>query len=71
MSNPFMTLQHCARFATRQAFRTGNVAHVIATGHPAMPLMVVDDVTLLDLGERLALTDLLFTADPFADAAAS
>ena len=71
MINRFMTLPHCARMATRQAFRTGDVHHVIATGSPIMPLAVIDEHQLFDLGDHLDLTDLLFSADPFADAVAS
>ena len=67
MIDPFMNLNHCARMATRQAFRTGNVHHVIATGRDAMPLAVIDEHQLFDLSDTLDLTDLLFSADPFAD----
>jgi len=68
MSNAFMTLSHCARMATRQAFRTGNVHHVIATSSTFMPLAVIDEHQLFTLGDRLDLTSLLFWADPFVDA---
>ena len=70
MFNPFMTLSHCARFATRQAFRTGDVMHVVATGRALAPLTVIDDHRLFELGDRIALEDLLYIADPFADAVA-
>ena len=70
MIDPFMNLSHCARMATRQAFRTGNVHHVIATGVDVMPLAVIDEHQLFELGERLDLSDLMFSADPFADAEA-
>jgi hypothetical protein len=68
--NPFMRLQHCARFATRRAFVTGEVFHVVETGCQIALLSVIDDQTLFDLADRIAVADLLFTADPFADAAA-
>jgi len=68
--NPFMTLHHCAKFATRHAFRSGEVMHVIATGITDAPLAVIDDQTLFERGDRIAVEDLLFTADPFGDAAA-
>ena len=71
MFDPFMNLGHCARMATRQAFRTGNVHHVIATGSDIMPLAVIDEHQLFELSDRLDLTDLLFSADPFAEAQAS
>ena len=70
MIDPFMNLGRCARMATRQAFRTGNVHHVIATGSVAMPMAVIDEHQLFDLGDRLDLTDPLFSADPFAEAEA-
>jgi hypothetical protein len=68
--NPFMTLHHCAKFATRHAFRTGEVMHVIATGVVDAPLTVIDDQMLFELGDRIAIADLMFTADPFGDVAA-
>ena len=68
--NPFMTLRHCAKFATRQAFRTGEVMHVIATPNTDAPLAVIDDQSLFERADRIAVEDLLFTADPFGDAAA-
>lgn len=68
MSNPFMTLAHCARYATRHAYRTGDVAHVVATGHPEMPLTVIDEHRLFELSDRLSPFDVLFSADPFAEA---
>ena len=68
--NPFMTLHHCAKFATRLAFRTGEVMHVVATRMTVAPLMVIDDQTLFERADRIAVEDLLFTADPFGDAAA-
>ena len=68
--NPFMTLHHCAKFATRHAFRTGEVVHVIATGINVAPLAVIDDQALFERADRIAVEDLLFTADPFGDAAA-
>lgn len=71
MIHPFMNLTYCARMAMRQAFRTGDVHHVIATGCTAMPLEVIDEHQLFKLGDQLDMTDLLFTADPFADAIAS
>ena len=67
MYNPFLTPKHCARFATRRAFETGNVFHVIATGDVERPLTVIDDTMLFKLGDVLALEDLVFTADPFAE----
>lgn len=70
MYNPFLTPNFCARFATRRAFDTGNVFHVIATGDDTRPLTVVDDTTLFKLADVLALEDLVFTADPFAEDAA-
>lgn len=66
--NPFMTLHHCAKFATRHAFRTGEVMHVIATGISAAPLAVIDDQTLFERADRVAVEGLLFTTDPFGDA---
>lgn len=71
MIDPFMNLGHCAQMATRQAFRTGNVHHVIATGSDAMPLAVIDEHQLFELSDRLDLTDLLYSADPFSEARAS
>ncbi len=70
MYNPFMRLQHCARFATRRAFATGEVFHVVETGAAIAPLTVIDDQTLFDLGDRIDVEDLVFTADPFCDAVA-
>lgn len=70
MYNPFLTPKNCARFATRRAFDTGNVFHVIATGDDTRPLTVVDDTMLFKLADELALEDLVFTADPFAEDAA-
>jgi len=71
MFNPFMTLNHCAKFARRRAFSTGNVFHVIATWIAEAPYTVIDDHRLFELGDRITIADLLFTADPFADAIAS
>ena len=51
MYNPFMRPQHCARFATRRAFATGEVFHVVETGTAIAPLTVIDDQTLFDLGD--------------------
>jgi hypothetical protein len=68
--NPFMALHHCAKFATRHAFRTGEAMHVIATGVAEAPLAVIDDQTLSERADNIAVDDLLFTADPFGDAAA-
>ena len=65
-----MTLTHCACMATRKAFQTGDVHHVIATGCEDMPLAVIDQHRLFQLADRLDHTALLFSADPFADAAA-
>lgn len=67
MFNPFMTVGHCARYALRQAFRSGDVAHVVATGNETMPLMVIDEHNLFELAEQLSPADVMFTADPFAD----
>ena len=68
--NPFMRPQHCARFATRRAFATGEVFHVVETSTAIAPLSVIDDQTLFDLGDRIDIEDLVFTADPFCDAVA-
>jgi hypothetical protein len=70
MHNPFMRPQHCARFATRRAFATGEVFHVVETGVELAPLSVIDDHTLFDLGDKVSVEDLVFTADPFCDAVA-
>ena len=67
MIDPFMNLNHCAKFATRAAFRTGDVYHVIATWVTDAPYAVIDDHRLFELGDRIAIRDLLFTADPFVD----
>lgn len=67
MYNPFQTAKNCARFATRRAFHTGDVHHVIATGDERAPLLVVDDTTLFKMADVLAIEDLVFTADPFAE----
>ncbi len=69
MIHPFMNLNHCAKFATRQAFRTGEVYHVVATWVPEAPYAVIDDHRLFELGDRIAIRDLLFSADPFVDMA--
>jgi len=45
------------------------VVHVVSTGNDLMPLMVMDEHQIFDRGDRLGPEDLLFTADPFADAA--
>lgn len=71
MFSPFMTTNHCAKFATRRALCTGNVFHVIATWIAEAPYTVIDDNRLYELGDRIEIADLLFTADPFADAIAS
>ena len=68
--NPFMRPHHCARFAMRRAFATGEVFHVVETRAAIAPLTVIDDQTLFDLGDRIYVEDLIFTADPFFDAAA-
>jgi hypothetical protein len=70
MYNRFMRPQHCAHFATRRAFATGEVFHVVETGTAIAPLTVIDDQTLFDLGDAISVEDLVFTADPFCDAAA-
>ncbi len=70
MYNPFLTPKNCARFATRRAFQTGNVFHVIATGDEARPLTVVDDTMLYKLADIVSIEDLVFTADPFAESVA-
>ncbi|QYE37058.1 hypothetical protein KZX46_21915 (plasmid) [Polymorphobacter sp. PAMC 29334] len=67
MTTAFMNVTHCARMATRQALRTGEVVHVIATGNDTMPIMVIDEHQLFAHGDRLGPEDLLFTADPFGD----
>lgn len=69
MPTGFMNVTHCARMAVRQALRTGEVVHVVATGNKLMPMMIIDGRELFARGERLGPEDLLFTADPFADAA--
>lgn len=68
--NPFMRPQHCARFATRRAFATGEVFHVVETGEPIAPLTVIDDHLLFELADAISVEELVFTADPFCDAAA-
>jgi hypothetical protein len=70
MYNPFLSKKHCARFATRRAFQTGNVFHVIATNDERRPLTVVDDTTLFELADMVTIEDMMFTADPFAAGAA-
>lgn len=70
MYNPFQTQKHCARFATRRAFQTGNVWHVIETGDPAAPMAVVDDTMLFEMADHVKIEDLVFTADPFAESVA-
>jgi hypothetical protein len=69
MTTGFMNVKHCARMATRQALRTGEVVHVIATGNHEMPIMVIDEHQLFECGDRLGIDDLLYTADPFVDVA--
>lgn len=64
MTNPFMTLNHCAAMACRRAIATRSVVHVIATGEEAMPLAILDEYTLLACGDQLGFEDLRFTADP-------
>jgi hypothetical protein len=71
MQPKFMNVTHCARMAIRQALRTGEVVHVIATGNDAMPMMVIDEHQLFRRGDRLGPEDLLFTADPFGDVEAA
>ena len=63
MPTGFMNVTHCARMAVRQALRTGEVVHVVATGNDLMPIMVIDEHLLFDRGDRLGPEDLLFTAD--------
>ena len=70
MYNPFLSQKHCARFATRRAFQTGNVWHVIETGNPTIPPAVVDDTMLFEMADVVRIEDLVFTADPFAESAA-
>jgi hypothetical protein len=70
MYNPFMDQKHLARFAMRQAFKTGNVCHVVATGEPIAPFTVIDDHTLFALADQVDPHDVMFSADPFADAVA-
>ena len=70
MYNPFMRPQHCARFATRRAFAAGEVFHVVETGNAIAPLTVIDDQALFELAEAITVENLIFTADPFCDAAA-
>jgi hypothetical protein len=70
MYNPFMDQKHLARFAVRQAFQKGNVCHVVATGEPAAPFTVIDDHTLFALADQVDPHDVIFSADPFADAVA-
>lgn len=65
MINPFMTPHHCARFATRVAYRTGETMHVVLTKEPLAPLTVIDDGTLHRLSGLLDGHDVVFTADPF------
>lgn len=68
MLDPFMNLRHCSQMAIRQALRSGDVFHVVATGEPDRPLSVLDEHDLFELGDQLGPEDLLFTADPFAAA---
>lgn len=64
ITNPFMTLAHCSRFAVRKAFHTGNPQHVIATFVSFVPYLVLDDHRMLARSD-IDLADILFTADPF------
>lgn len=71
MTTPFMNVNHCARMATRQALRTGEVVHVVATGNDMMPMMVIDEHELFARGDKLGPDDLIYTVDPFGDVAAA
>lgn len=70
MYNPFMDQKHLAKFAVRQAFQKGNVCHVVATGEPIAPFVVIDDHMLFALADQVEPQDVIFSADPFADAVA-
>ncbi|MBB6228585.1 hypothetical protein FHS79_002775 [Polymorphobacter multimanifer] len=65
-----MDQRHLARFAVRQAYQTGNVCHVVATGEPIAPFTVIDDHALFALADQVDPRDVMFSADPFADAVA-
>ena len=63
MTNPFLTRQHCARFAARVAHRTGETMHVVMTNEPLAPLTVINDGTLHRLAGMLDGRDVVFTVD--------
>lgn len=69
MQNPFMSLEHCSRFAVRKAFLTGVPQHVVITFVGAVPYTVLDDHQLL-ARDDVEPEDVAFTADPFDDGTA-
>ena len=62
--NPFQTFAHCWRFALRRAAADGDTFHIVATGHPDAPRVVLADRELFDRDE-LAPEDDEASADPF------
>jgi len=53
-----------------QAFHKGHLCPVVATGEPAAPFTVIDNHTLFKLADQIDPHDVIFSADPFADALA-
>lgn len=62
--NPFLTAAHCWRFALRRASAYGDTYHVVTTGDPHAPRVVLSDRALF-AREDLAPEDIEASADPF------
>lgn len=63
-ANPFQTFAHCWRFALRRAAADGDTFHVVVTGLPHAPRIILSNRELFDRDE-LTPDDVEASADPF------
>ena len=62
--NPFKTYAHCLRYALRRAFADGDTFHIILTGDPARPRIVLSDREIFARDDIVS-EDIEASADPF------
>jgi hypothetical protein len=62
--NPLQTFTHCWRYAGRRALVDGDAFHIVATGKPDQPRLVLADRALF-CRDDLDSADIEATMDPF------
>jgi hypothetical protein len=62
--NPFQTYAHCWRYALRRAFADGDTFHIILTGDPERPRIVLSDREIFARDDNVP-EDIEASADPF------